>query len=447
MTEEEILARAYFVMGKEAGTSMEAITERYKRLAMVWHSDRFPKAEAKAEAEEEMKKINNARDDLKKHFANSHKATGYCACRPGAAADKPRERAGTGQAPGPGKRRTTQENNTEEAEARRRNDERARRAAEDEAAAKAKQAAANAQRANSEQSAQSALEQTKLAADEKLRWKISIGMVVAWVCLNAFGAFSMNAKSWWHDFSWKWDRDHSSTPPASQSPEPSTPGYIPGYNKTPGGDQSSWQQQQEQDQKRRDEQAESQKKQDIYNTRMAIDRYQKTIAHCTSEIAKMDAQLADPLVSDYEKRKSSSFADAQRGYLAQAQSDLAEAQKRFTELTGRPASEANTTDWSPTASPTITPSNSNLGLPLNGTNFTSPAPPPVLAPSNPLLTPSTTTQSSQPWKPNYLQNPTGITPFNPVGSSQSVSPYINKNNPLFKKTSPNLFDKSNVQNQ
>lgn len=445
MTEEEILARAYFVMGKEAGTSMEVITERYKRLAMVWHSDRFPKAEAKAEAEEEMKKINNARDDLKKHFANNHKATGYCACRPGAATDKPRERAGTGQAPGPGKRRTTQENNTEEAEARRRNDERARRAAEDEAAAKAKQAAANAQRATSEQSAQSALEQTKLAADEKLRWKISIGMVVAWVCLNAFGAFSMNAKSWWHDFSWKWERDHSSTPPASQSPEPNTPGYIPGYNKTPGGDQSSWQQQQEQDQKRRDQQAESQKKQDIYNTRAAIDRYQKTIAHCTAEIAKIDSQLADQSVSDYEKRKSSNFADAQRGYLTEAQNNLAEAQKRFTELTGRPASQANTTDWSPTASPTITPSNSNLSLPLNGTNFTNPAPPPVSTPSNLFTTPPTSTQT-QPWKANYLQNPNTIAPFNPSSSTQSLSPYIDKSNPIFKQRTPNLFDKSSGQN-
>lgn len=441
MTEEEILARAYFIMGKEAGTSMEAITERYKRLAMVWHSDRFPKAEAKQEAEEEMKKINNARDDLKKHFANSHKATGYCACRPGAAADKPRERAGTGQAPGPGKRRTTQENDTEEAEARRRNDERARRAAEDEAAARAKQAAANAQRATTEQSAQSALEQTKLAADEQLRWKVSIGMVIAWVCLNAFGAFSMNAKSWWHDFSWKWDRDHSSTPPSSQAnPEPSTSSYFPPYKKPP-----TWQQQHDLEQKRRDEQAEIQKKKDIYDTRAAIDRYQKTIAHCTSEIAKVDAQLANPSVSDYAKRQSSSFADAQRGYLAEAQGNLAEAQKRFTELTGRPASEANTTDWTPNASPTITPTNSNLGLPPSGTNFASPAPPPVSVPSNLFTTPSTSTQT-QPWKPNYLQNQNTIAPFNPVSPSPSVSPYIDKTNPIFKQRTPNLFDKAAGQN-
>jgi hypothetical protein len=447
MTEEEILARAYFVMGIDAGSSMESITTRYKRLAMVWHSDRFPKAEAKQEAEEEMKKINNARDDLKKHFAGSHKTSGYCACRPAAAADKPHERTGTGQAPGPGRRRTTQETNNEEAEARKRNEERARRAAEEEAATKAKKAAAAAQRESTEQSVQSALEQTKLAADEKLRWKVSICMVIAWVCLNTFGAFSMNAKSRWHDFSWKWERDHAPTPPTSTTPAPSTQGYIPGYNKTPGGDQNSWQQQQNEDQKRRDEQAERQKKQDIYNTRQAIDRYQKTIAHCTSEIAKIDAQLADPSVSDFEKRKSSSFADAQRGYLAQAQSDLAEARKRFTELTGRPASEANTSDWGPTSSPTITPSSNTLGAPFNGTNVTSPAPPPVVAPSNNLFTtPPSTAPLAQPWKPTYLQSPNTMAPFNPVGSSQSLGPYIDKTNPIFKQRSPNLFDKSNGQN-
>jgi curved DNA-binding protein CbpA len=220
MTEEEILARAYFVMGIDAGSSMEEVTNRYKRMALAWHSDRFP-ASQKEQAEEEMKKINNARDELRKHFTNSHKASGYCACRPSAGADQPHVRTRTGQAPGPGKRRTTQENNTEEAEARRRNEERARRAAEDAAAAKAREAAAAAQKtATPQQSKQSAEEQAKLADDERLRWKISICMVIAWIGLNAFGAFSMNAKSWWHDASWKWERDHPSTPYVAPAPAP-----------------------------------------------------------------------------------------------------------------------------------------------------------------------------------------------------------------------------------
>lgn len=437
MNDAETLAEAYFVLSLKPGDQMDKVNARWKRLAMVWHPDRFPSEDGKKEAEEELKKINDARDKLNKHFASEHKASGPCACNPTGAKPKQQERSGTGQGPGPGKRRTTQENNYEEAEARRRNEERARRNAEQEAE-KARQAAAAAETAKAQAAVKTAVDQSRQFDDERLRWRISIGIIVAWVALNFFGFASMSAKGWWKDFSWKWERDHPSTPAPNQSRTPSV-------SESASAD-IVWQQQQEADQKRRDEQAESQKKQDIYNTRMAIDRYQKTIEHCTSEIAKVDAQLADPAVSDYEKRKSSSFADAQRGYLGEAQSNLAEAQKRFTELTGRPASEANTTDWSPTASPTITPSNNNLGVPINGTNFTTPAPPPVVAPSNPLLTPSTTTPSSQPWKPNYLQSPTGVTPFNPLGSSQSVSPYIDKSNPIFKQRTPNLFDKASGQN-
>jgi len=299
MTEEEILARAYFVMGIDAGASMESITTRYKRLAMVWHSDRFPQ-ERKQEAEEEMKKINNARDELKNHFANNHKTSGYCACRPGATADKPRERTGTGQAPGPGKRRTTQENNTEEAEARRRNEERARRMDEEAAAATEKQAAATAQRATTEESVKDALEQAKLANDEKLRWKVSICMIIAWVGLNTFGAFSMNAKSWWHDASWKWERDHPATPYVAPTPVPEQPRY-----------------------------------------------------------------------------------------------------------------EA--------------PSSNNIAPPPGETNFSAPPAQPstYTPPSTFTPAPSNTPSLSQPWKPNYLQNPNSGTQFNPLSPAQPANPYIN----------------------
>ncbi len=437
MIDAETLAEAYFVLSLKPGDQMDKVNARWKRLAMVWHPDRFPSEHGKRDAEEELKKINDAKDKLNKHFASEHKASGPCACNPTGAKPKQQERSGTGQGPGPGKRRTTQENSYEEAEARRRNEERARRNAEQDAE-KAKQAAAATEAAKAQAAVKTAVDQSRQVQDERLRWKISIGIVIAWVALNFFGFASMSAKGWWKDFSWKWGRDHPSTPAPNQSS--TQPSYQPS---SPDND---WQQQREADQRRRDEDAEKLKQQKIYEARMDIDRYQKVIEHCTGEISKIDLQLADPNVSDYEKRRSSSFADAQRGYLAEAQINLAEAQKRFTELTGKPASEANTTDWSPTASPTITPSNNTLGVPINSTNFTNPAPPPVVAPSNPLLTPSTKTPALQPWKPNYLQNPTGVAPFNPLGSSQSVSPYIDKTNPIFKQRTPNLFDKASGQN-
>lgn len=265
MTEEESLAKAYLEFSLEAGSSIEEINAAYKDLVMVWHSDRFPSGSKKQKADEKMKKINNARDLLRKHFAEDHKKTGYCACRPKASTGKAQEQStGGGFGAGPGKS-TAQQNAEDEAQARKRNEERARQAAQEAAAAKAKQAAQAAEASRAQFAAQTAMEQQKLANDERLRWRISVIMVVAWLGLNLFGMVSMNAKSWWHDFSWKWDRDHPSTPPATQSETPSTtPGYIPAYNKFPGGDQNTWQQQQDADQKRRDEQAERQKKQDIY---------------------------------------------------------------------------------------------------------------------------------------------------------------------------------------
>lgn len=396
MTEQELLQKAYVTFGLEHGASFEVVKRRYKRLIMVWHPDRFPTAEGKQDAEEELKRINDAKDKLFAHFEKNHKDSGSCACRDQAGTAQAgqgasRSSQGSGAGPGPGKRRTTQENEREEAEAKKRNEERARKAAA-EAAEKDRQAREAAATATAhKQTVEDALSQQKRLQEESLRWKLAIGLCAAWVALSFYGWAGTGIKEWWHDVTWKWERDH----PSTQTPTPDQTNtnsdsniggntYIPPYECVPGQDQSTWQRQHDDDQRRRDEQAEKQKKQDIYDTRMAIDRYQKTIDHCTSEIAKVDAQMADPSVSDYEKNKSVGYQNAQRGYLAEAQTNLAEAQKRFTELTGRPASEANTTDWSPDASPTIAPN-----------NLTSP--PSTLSPftrSSPNLFPSNTSRSA-----------------------------------------------------
>ena len=445
MIEEESLAKAYLEFSLEGGSSLEEVNEAYKDLVMAWHSDRYPVGKKRQKAEEKMKKINNARDLLKKHFSESHKATGYCACRGAGNSGQTQGKTSTGQTSDTSKQKTAQQNNAEEAEARKRNEERARRSAAEAADAKAKAAAAAAQKASSEQSMQSALEQTKLANDERLRWKVSIGMVIVWVALNIFGGVSMNAKSWWHDFSWKWERDHPSTPAASQTPtEPSNPGYISPYNKFPGGDQNSWKEQQDADQRLRDAQAEKQKQQDIYQCRMDIDKYRKAIGRCNSDIADCEAKIADPSISDIEKRKAADFESFKRNALQDSQAFLDAAEKRFTELTGKPASEVNLTDWHIDAPPTITPKNSNSTSPFNGTNFASPAPPPNSVPSN-LFTSPSTTPTTEPWRPNYLQNPKSVAPFNPLKQPTTITPYPSSES-LFKRTTPNLFNRTNGQN-
>jgi len=92
MTEEESLAKAYLEFSLEGGSSLEEVNEAYKDLVMAWHSDRYPVGKKRQKAEEKMKKINNARDLLKKHFSESHKATGYCACRGAGNSVKPKEK-------------------------------------------------------------------------------------------------------------------------------------------------------------------------------------------------------------------------------------------------------------------------------------------------------------------------------------------------------------------
>ena len=246
MTEEEKLAKAYFALGLEPGAPLDKITRRHKRLIMVWHPDRFPTDEGKKDAEEELKQINNARDDLKNHFERNHKASGPCACKPspGAASQNSNQssaRSGSGTGPGPGKRKTTQETNREEAEAQRRSKEREQKAAQ-EAAEKERQRQEAANASTRQQSTQQAAEQTKLLEDERLRWKVALCIGAAWIGLSLFGWIGTTVKVWWHDFSWKWQNDHSSSssssssssnfgssPSGQQTPQP----YVPPYQQAP----------------------------------------------------------------------------------------------------------------------------------------------------------------------------------------------------------------------
>jgi hypothetical protein len=147
----------------------------------------------------------------------------------------------------------------------------------------------------------------------------------------------------------------------------------------------------------------------------------------------VDAQLANPLVSDYEKNKSTSYQNAQRGYLSEAQANLAEAQRRFTELTGRPASEANTTEWGPNSSPTITSSGSNSSNLLNNSIFRDPAPPPA-----------NNTNAVQTWRPAYSpESAPGLTPLKPTTTPFSFQNFEKNQNTPSSPSTNGLFTKPN----
>lgn len=231
MTEEEKLQKAYFVMGLEPGAALDKVTRRHKRLIMVWHPDRFPTADGKKEAEEELKQINNAKDDLKNHFEKDHKESGTCPCKPSPGSASQAGQSSNHTGPGPGRRRTTQETDNEEAAAEQRSKARQQQAAAEEAETRRqKQAAGSPEPA--QPTAQQEADYAKLREDERLRWKVSACLGVAWIALSLFGFVGTGLKAWWHDFAWKWERDHAPQQQSSQTPQTNNT-YVPPYQRSP----------------------------------------------------------------------------------------------------------------------------------------------------------------------------------------------------------------------
>jgi curved DNA-binding protein CbpA len=377
MTEAEKLAEAYFTLGMKPGGSEEAVRRRWKRLAMAWHSDRFASQEAKQEADEELKNINNARDTLKSHFgSSSHKKSGPCACNANAGATDPtKQPGGPGQGPGPGKRRTTQETDNEEAAAARRNKERAERAATAAGEKSAQEAKAAAEAAAAEQAKQNA-EQTATIEGEKLRWKIALCMAAAWIVLSIFGFGATSIKGWWTNLNDRWKQEHQS--------------QIDNENaKKAAKDAAAAQEQQAQeqanaDQKRRDSEDQDRKNRSIASTKASMVQSQQIIDHCNSELASIRARLADPACGD--KIKLQGYEAQNLKYISDAQVQYNLAQQELANLTQTqaPPPLGGSTD---TPVPLVDPSIYSLP-PGNLHNAPSIDPPPVQKFTTP------------PWNPN-----------------------------------------------
>lgn len=349
------LHKAYAVLGLDPGSSMESIMRRYKRLIMVWHPDRAPSAEHKEFAEEELKKINNAKDVLSKHFGSNggHRATG-CACQADAAPAGSGARSSSSGSSGPGpnyhRSKTADEKYQEEQAAKKKD---AERKAREEAEANAKRQQEQYKQQTSQQSMESAMQQQAALRDEKLRWQISIGLVIAFVVLEIFGTMAIGAKSWWKDMSWKWQNQQSTSKPPDTNTSSgtntgtSTGTYIPPYYQTPGGNQETWQREQAQRENEQKERDQKQHDQDIYFAKLEIDKYEKVIEHCNSELTNLELKLVDPTISEYEKNKLREMRDFRQKNLAEGQANLRYARKKLSELTGEPLPETTPTVTSP----------------------------------------------------------------------------------------------------
>ncbi|NJL72831.1 MAG: DnaJ domain-containing protein [Candidatus Competibacteraceae bacterium] len=331
------LHKAYAVLGLDPGSSMESIMRRYKRLIMVWHPDRAPSPEHKEFAEEELKKINNAKDVLTKHFGanGGHRASG-CDCQAGAGTSAGATGASSSSAgPGPNYHRSkTAEDKYQEEQAAKKRD--ADRKAREEAEANARRQQEQYTHQTMQQTMESAMQQQAALQDEKLRWQISIGLIIAFIVLEIFGTMAVGAKSWWKDMSWKWQHStQSNPPPINNNPITTTPEpYIPPEYRFPGGNPTSWKKAMDDEEEKRKQREQKQHDDDVYFTKLEIDKYQKVIEHCNSELTNLEIKIVDPSISEYEKVKLREMRDFRQKNLAEGQSGLKYAQEKLAKLTG-----------------------------------------------------------------------------------------------------------------
>jgi len=162
----------YRTLGLEPGATLEKVLEKHKFLSQVMHPDliQFPKK--KKQAEEEMKKYNNAKDKLKEHLTSSeHRMSGACACRMAAGGEskansEPRNNTHKEKEERYKKQKEAEENARRRAEERRREQEAEAKQQAEEQAAKEKEQAEVAR----QQQLQQAFEQQQIEEAAKWRW-------------------------------------------------------------------------------------------------------------------------------------------------------------------------------------------------------------------------------------------------------------------------------------
>jgi len=247
---------------------------------------------------------------------------------------------------------TNRQDKTTEEEARRRHEDRCRKAEEE-----ARRAAAEATRQANEQRqaaeassrvAQEALKQDQVLKEEKLRWKVTMAAGAALVLLLGFAFLGVAARNLVSDIQRQWNNQspQPDSAPTPQPPQPVSSGnppaaddpdyhYIPLQYRFPGGNPTSWRKFMDEEDRKQHQREDEQRKQDIYFIRLAIDRNLKIIDHCTNTIAQLEAKIADPYVSKFEKIKLRDFRDFQQRNLENAQHELATAQDKLTQLEGQ----------------------------------------------------------------------------------------------------------------
>lgn len=212
------LHRAFQVLGLEPGTAFPQVKKRYRRLVVVWHPDRMNNEEARREAEEELKKINNAFDNLKKHFDSQHTIEPGCSCQPIAASNTSSSHSNSN--PGSSRTRSSKAEAWEkakreaEAAAKKRSEERARQQAEEQAQRETEQAARRA--AEFQTTVNEALDNEALWKEERLRWRFAAGLFLTFFALIGFCWLGCGARALSKNIEKQWKQ--ITAPPKKKSP-------------------------------------------------------------------------------------------------------------------------------------------------------------------------------------------------------------------------------------
>ncbi len=294
------LHRAYIALGLEPGSSKESITRRYKRLIMVWHPDRAPTGEHREFAEQELKKINSAKETLTQHFrSGGNHRDGRCECQPSFDESRALEKTTKGS-PGPGYHR--------------------------------RKANAGAQGGKSKNSEVMEAPLT-VSIKHNVRWMV-VGLILI------AGAFAVSS-NWWRSASVPAQTEPMSTNnnvvsggfalPSKRQPNtagvPGSPSRtMPRYpkssysgNRAPGPAPRMVR-----------NPVMSQQNRVQFVTILEVDKYEKQIDRCIAELAGIDARLADPTVIESEKRKLLKMQFFQQKNLRIAQANLVIAKGKLT---------------------------------------------------------------------------------------------------------------------
>lgn len=360
------LTHYFTILGLHPDATLQEVEEAYKDLIVAMHPDRH-QGERKTRFEEKAKRINDARDKINKHYQQWR---AFRAQQKQAGSSGGQARA-DGRANGDGRWSDPAWAAQEQAR-RRAEDERRRREEE----ARSKDAERRREQEKFDQlHGQYAADQERRERDMKHRGEQSVQIAVA--SLAATLAFCLIAAIFTAAVSWRvealnheadeWPvsgknkrfterynkyRDEAKTelaktfgrtptdqevdsfrPPFSAPPSAQ---YVPPYELPPplNPDGSNaltlphWREMES----RREVEKRKQQDQDVWSAKMEIDRHQKAIQQCESNIVEIDAQLANPDMGYFQRQKLIELRDFRQRTLDGEKAGLDSARTKLAQL-------------------------------------------------------------------------------------------------------------------